>query len=71
MLNYDPRQGGYVVDLDRRKIESAPSYTLNKMPDWSDKNYGHRLDRYYGVAPAQSAYRRPNRRRDASINVRS
>jgi hypothetical protein len=51
MLNYDPRQGGYVVDLDRRKIESAPSYTLNNMPDWSDKNYGHRLDRYYGMAP--------------------
>ena len=51
MLSYDPRQGGYVVDLDRRKIESAPSYTLNTMPDWSDKNYGYRLDRYYGVAP--------------------
>ena len=53
VLIYDPRQGGYVVDLDRRRLEAAPSYTLNDMPDWSDKTYGHLLDRYYGVSPYQ------------------
>jgi hypothetical protein len=53
MLTYDPRQGGYVLDLDRRRLEGAPSYTLNTMPDWSDKTYGRRLDEYYGVPPYQ------------------
>jgi hypothetical protein len=53
MLNYDPRRGGYVVDLDRRRLEGAPSYTLSDMPDWSDMSYGHRLDQYYGVPPYQ------------------
>src|SRR6202140_2799564 len=27
VLKYDVRQGGYVVDLDRRRLEGAPSYT--------------------------------------------
>jgi PRC-barrel domain len=51
MLNYDPRQGGYVVDLDRRRLETAPSYAANGAPDWADTSYGHRVDRYYGVTP--------------------
>jgi hypothetical protein len=53
LLNYDPRQGGYVVDLDRRRLEGAPSYTANALPDWSDNTYGRRLDQYYGVPPYQ------------------
>jgi hypothetical protein len=51
MLHYDPRQGGYVVDIDRRRLEEAPSYTPNNLPDWSETAYGHRLDQYYGVPP--------------------
>ena len=27
MLNYDTRMGGYVVDLDRDRLDKAPSYT--------------------------------------------
>jgi PRC-barrel domain protein len=53
VLNYDARQGGYVVDLDRRRLEGAPSYTLNNLPDWTDRSYGRRLDEYYGVPPYQ------------------
>jgi hypothetical protein len=52
VLNYDLRQGGYVVDIDRRRLEGAPNYTLNDMPNWSD-TYGHRVDQYYGVPPYQ------------------
>ena len=50
-LTYDPRLGGYVVDLDRRELETAPSYTASTMPDWSDRTYGHRVDEFYGVPP--------------------
>jgi hypothetical protein len=48
---YDLRTGGYVVDLDRRRLEGAPSYSASDLPDWSDREYGHRIDDYYGVPP--------------------
>ena len=51
LLKYDVRQGGYVVDLDRRRLEGAPSYTASSLPNWSDHTYGHRVDDYYGVPP--------------------
>jgi hypothetical protein len=51
MLKYDVRQNGYVVDIDRRRLEGAPSYNVGSMPDWSDRAYGHRVDTYYGVPP--------------------
>jgi hypothetical protein len=51
MLKYDVRQGGYVVDVDRRRLEEAPSYTMSDLPNWSDRAYVHRIDDYYGVPP--------------------
>jgi hypothetical protein len=33
VLKYDVSQGGYVVDLDRRRLEGAPSYTASNQPD--------------------------------------
>src|SRR6202035_2842659 len=51
MLKYDVRQGGYVVDLDRRRLEEAPSYSTSDLPNWSDRAYFHRIDDYYGVPP--------------------
>src|SRR5215472_7031188 len=50
-LSYDTRQGGYVVDLDRRRLEGAPSYTSSSLPNWSDQTYRQRIDEYYGVPP--------------------
>ena len=35
VLKYDIRQGGYVVDLDRRRLEEAPRYTASNLPNWS------------------------------------
>ena len=51
MLKYYVRQNGYVVDIDRRRLEGAPTYNDSSMPDWSDRAYGHRVDTYYGVPP--------------------
>ena len=51
VLTYDTRQGGYVVDLDRGRLEGAPSYTSSSMPNWSDQSYRRRIDEYYGVPP--------------------
>jgi hypothetical protein len=47
-LNYDPREGGYVVDIDRQKLEGVPSYTANDTTVWDDPAYGRRVNDYYG-----------------------
>ena len=49
MLTYDTRLGGYVVDLDRSRLEKAPSYTSTDAPDWSDQSYTTRIDEYWLV----------------------
>ena len=51
VLKYDVRQSGYVVDLDQRRLDGAPSYTASNLPNCSDRTYGHRVDEYYGVPP--------------------
>jgi hypothetical protein len=49
VLTYDTRLGGYVVDLDRSRLENAPRYTLAEQPDWD--TYGGRVDAYYAIPP--------------------
>src|SRR4051794_36245745 len=33
-LTYDTAQGGYVIDLDKRKLEGAPSYRAGEEPTY-------------------------------------
>ncbi|HEX4616942.1 MAG TPA: PRC-barrel domain-containing protein [Stellaceae bacterium] len=46
MLTYDTRLGGYVVDLGRKRLEGAPSYTSRDIPNW-DRSYTGRIDQYW------------------------
>ena len=46
MLDYDVEKGGYVVPLTREKLEAAPMYGADGEPDWHDKEYGKRVQRY-------------------------
>ena len=50
-LTYEPNIGGYVVDLDKSRLEDAPSYERGERPDWADPAYGRRLDDFYGPFP--------------------
>ena len=50
-LSYDTGQGGYVVDLDKRRLEGAPSYQRSDSPDWADPDYSRRIDDFYGPFP--------------------
>jgi hypothetical protein len=45
------RQGGYVVDLDKDRLQGAPSYSSREAPDWGDPGYGRRIDDYHGPSP--------------------
>lgn len=46
-LDYDPDQGGYVVDLDRKKLEPAPNYGRDEDP-WRDPAYAGGVSDYWG-----------------------
>ncbi len=47
VLDYDTRMGGYVVDIDRSRLERAPRYTPSTTPDWTDRSYRSRIDEYW------------------------
>jgi len=49
VLTYDPKMGAYVVDLDRKRLEKAPSYTRVAEPDWT--TYPPTVDAYYAIPP--------------------
>lgn len=48
MLTYDTAQGGYVVDLDKDRLTSAPSYRSDQNP-YVDRDYPRRVSDYYGT----------------------
>ena len=48
MLHYDPDKGGYVVDLDKAKLEKGPSFAPGEEPEF-DRRYDERVHDYYGV----------------------
>jgi PRC-barrel domain len=46
-LTYDTRLGGYRVDIDRNRLEQAPRYGRDALPNWSDRGYRERIDTYW------------------------
>ena len=47
MLKYDTQREGYVVPLDKNKLERAPHYAETDVPDYTHE-YGRRVHTYYG-----------------------
>ena len=47
MLTYDERLGGYIVNLDRERLENAPTYAEDELA-WSDPKFGTTVTDYYG-----------------------
>ena len=48
MLKYDTEKGGYVVPLDKAKLEGAPRYHEDDMPAYTT-DYGKRVNSHYGI----------------------
>ena len=46
-LKYDTGRGGYVIGLDRSRLEGAPAYSASEMGVWDDTR-GRAVDTYYG-----------------------
>ena len=51
LLRYNTNLGGYVVEIDQRRLEDAPSYPVGTEPAWGDPEYEGKLHDYYGVGP--------------------
>jgi PRC-barrel domain len=51
VLRYDVARGGYVVDIDRDRLEGAPAYAVGAAPDWASRDWGKRVDDYWGGRP--------------------
>ena len=47
-LTYSETLGGYVVNLDKSRLEGAPSYGSEKSPDWSSRSFVDRIDDFFG-----------------------
>jgi PRC-barrel domain len=47
-LDYDQRKGGYVVNLDKKKLEKAPTLDPAENFKWTP-DYGRSIDKYYGA----------------------
>lgn len=50
VLDYDTGMDGYVVDLDRSKLEGAPSFSRGSDPAWHDPAYNREVYGHYGLA---------------------
>ena len=47
-LKYDSQKSGYVVNLDKKKLEGAPNYARTPDFKWTS-DYGRKVDTYYNV----------------------
>ena len=47
-LNYDESKGGYVVNLDKKMLEGAPTYDMDEDFRWTP-DYGRQVDKYYNA----------------------
>jgi sporulation protein YlmC with PRC-barrel domain len=48
LLKYDVARSGYVVPLDKERLEQAPKYASTDVPPYTD-DYGRRVHDYWGV----------------------
>ena len=46
VLKYDTGQGGYVVNLDKKQLEGAPTFDRTSEFKWTP-DYGRKVDSYY------------------------
>jgi hypothetical protein len=49
-LNYDTREGGYIVNLSKDQLMGAPTYDASATPAW-DRDYEKNIHDYYRVPP--------------------
>jgi len=49
VLTYDTDLSGYVIDLDKETLKSAPSFAREEAPDWGSREWETHIHDYYRV----------------------
>ena len=49
VLTYDTDKGGYVVDLDKERLQGAPSFERGQEPTYN-RDFGERVYGHYGLS---------------------
>jgi hypothetical protein len=47
-LTYDENKGGFVVNLDKKQLQDAPTIDDYEAFEWTP-DYGRTVDKYYGA----------------------
>jgi hypothetical protein len=50
-LELDTDAKCFVLDVDKKKLESAPGFDKNHWPDFADRSFGTKIYSYYGRQP--------------------
>jgi len=50
-LKVDEDEKCFILNVDRRTIETAPGFDKDNWPDMSDTKWGTELSTYYNVGP--------------------
>ena len=48
-LTYNPKLGGYEVNITEQQLKNAPKYSRHDNWDWSDRSRMERVSHYYGL----------------------
>jgi hypothetical protein len=51
LLTYNPRLGGYEINVSAQQLQDAPRYSKHESWDWSDRGRDQSVSDYYGVGP--------------------
>jgi hypothetical protein len=51
LLTYNPKLGGYEVNISEQQLKGAPKYSKPENWDWSDRARGQSVYDYYKVPP--------------------
>src|SRR5262245_16277425 len=51
LLTYNPRLGGYEVNVGEEQLKGAPHYGKSESWDWSSRNRDQEIYGHYGVPP--------------------
>jgi len=62
-LKVDEDEKCFLLDVDKKTLESAPGFDKDHWPDMADTSWGSDVYRYYGVTPYWSEYEQPKAQR--------
>ncbi len=49
VLTYNPKLGGYEVEITEQQLKNAPKYSWHESWDWADRQRTQKLTDYYGT----------------------